>query len=101
MKTSGAQTFAVGFCWDPPDKRHMHMHPHATDLKNSFIIGYDLPRVYINGQEVGKVPTAEWRPLRAVQTGDKIGLLVAMVAHGKYQLVVFQNGVIWANFAKF
>ena len=71
----------------------MHIYEHASKLPTSTIIGYDLPRVYFENEERAKVPTAEWRPLKEVQTNDTVGLLALVREDKSSELVVFHNGV--------
>ena len=73
-----ASTFALGVCLSPPtSKQKMHSFDRATALPGrSWIVGYDLPKVFVDGKEYAKVPTSEWRPLKHVKQGDRVGLLI-------------------------
>merc|ERR1719362_546506 len=66
----------------------------ARDVSSSSVLGYDLPKVYTNGAEVSKINTKQWRPLKELTVGDRVGLLIDQK---KMELTVFVNGTRKAN----
>jgi len=85
-----SQTMAIGVCCNLPAARPLIIE-RAKDLgQGSFLLGYDLPKVYAHGKEIGKIPSKEWRPLKELTVGDRVGLLVECLS---MELTVFVNDV--------
>ena len=62
----------------------------ARELSCSYyLLGYDLLRLFVNGKEAAKNNAKEWRPLKQLAVGDRLGLLYAK---DKIKISVFING---------
>lgn len=97
LEPKRSQTMAIGLCVTPPVGAKVARAERARDLgQGSYLLGYDLPKVYANGAEVAKIATKEWRPLKELAEGDIIGLLVERAG---MELTVFVNGERKANAA--
>jgi len=87
-KGSRSQTMAIGLCCSLPTTR---LPDRAKDLgQGSYLIGYDLPKFFANGADVGKINTKDWRPLKELAQGDRVGVLVD---RNSMELAVFVNGL--------
>jgi len=87
---SRSQTLALGLCTSLPSEAKAHGTEKASNLgQGSFLVGYDLPKLFVHGQECGKIPAKEWRPLKELAVGDRVGLLVEKAS---MELTVFVNG---------
>merc|ERR1719336_357704 len=88
MEPTRSQTLAIGISSTKPGA--MKGKEKARDLgEGIYVMGYDLPKVYANGNELAKIGTKQWRPLKELKAGDRIGLLVQ---RRTMELVVFVNG---------
>lgn len=69
-------------------------HIHATEareLERVWLAGYDKAgALFLSDGEETKIPTAEWRPIKDVKGGTRVGVLWA---EPQGQLVVYQDGV--------
>jgi len=63
----------------------------AGQLRQAFVAGGDLPKVYLDGQELGKVQG--WRPLLDLSQGAVVGALLEEHEGGDLRLTIVQNGV--------
>jgi len=63
----------------------------ARNLPRAFVVGGDLPRVYLAGKELSKV--TGWRPLFDVGAGAVLGALL-QVQTGTARLTILQDGVV-------
>ena len=54
-----------------------------------YLVGYDLPGLFVNGKETAKINAKEWRPLKQLAVGDRLGLLYEK---DKMKISVFING---------
>jgi len=96
MEPNRSQTMAIGICCSLPAAPVLRVE-RARDLgEGTFIVGYDLPKFYAGGQEAAKISTKEWRPLKELKVGDRVGLLVQRKT---MELSVFVNGVKKASAA--
>eukprot|EP00927_Polykrikos_kofoidii_P014040 TRINITY_DN1611_c0_g1_i1.p1 TRINITY_DN1611_c0_g1~~TRINITY_DN1611_c0_g1_i1.p1 ORF type:complete len:704 (+),score=85.84 TRINITY_DN1611_c0_g1_i1:87-2198(+) len=87
MRSSG--TIALGVCTQLPSSESLTAE-RASDLgKGFYLIGYDLPKLVVNGSEATKVNTKQWRPLKELAMRDVVGLLVE---RADMRLTVFVNG---------
>merc|ERR1719491_1494605 len=86
-----SQTMAIGlYASAPPTDGKVSRIERARDLgQGSYLIGYDLPKVYANGKEIAKIGTKQWRPLKELAQGDIVGLLIE---RANMELTVFVNG---------
>mmetsp|Transcript_43916 Transcript_43916/g.80251 ORF Transcript_43916/g.80251 Transcript_43916/m.80251 type:complete len:473 (-) Transcript_43916:119-1537(-) len=92
LEAGRSQTLALGVCSSLPPPRPVLLE-RAKDLgEGSYVIGYDLPKLFANGAEVAKVPAKEWRPLKEVVQGTRIGLLVQRQRAESVGISVFMNG---------
>lgn len=85
------QTLGLGVTSALPPKP-MHLYEKATQLPNSWMVGYDLPKLYVNGKDTARIETAKWRPLKNIQTGDRLGFLLIVADDASGTIIVFQNG---------
>lgn len=89
MEPKRSQTMAIGVCSSLPTSESLRVE-RARDIgEGMFLLGYDLPKVYANGAEVSKISTKEWRPLKQLAVGDRVGLLIQ---RRTMELTVFVNG---------
>jgi len=96
VEASRSQTMAIGITCSLPAAKSLRVE-RARDLgEGTYIVGYDLPKVFANGAEVSKISTKEWRPLKELKVGDRIGLLIQ---RRSMELTVFVNGVKKASAA--
>jgi len=84
MEARGSQSLAIGLCSSLPQKLRAE---RARDLDSCCMLGYDLPKVFANGVEVGKLK--HWRPLKDLTVGSRVGLLIERET---MELSVFVNG---------
>uniref|UniRef100_A0A7S1R742 Uncharacterized protein n=1 Tax=Alexandrium catenella TaxID=2925 RepID=A0A7S1R742_ALECA len=63
----------------------------ARSLPRSFVVGGDLPRVYLGGKEFSRISSG-WRPLFDVCTGSVLGALL-QVQSSTAKLTILQDGV--------
>lgn len=90
LEPKRSQTMAIGICSAPPAQGKVARVERARDLgQGSYVLGYDLPKVYANGSEVAKIGTKQWRPLKELVQGDVVGLLIERAS---MELTVFVNG---------
>jgi len=90
LEPKRSQTMAIGVCCALPPEGRAARSEKARDLgQGSFLLGYDLPKVFAHGKEVAKIGTREWRPLKELVAGDRVGLLVE---RSSMELTVFVNG---------
>jgi len=91
LESTRRQTVAIGVCTElPPSSSGRLFQERARDLgAGSYLIGYDLPKLFADGKDVAKVNTREWRPLKDLVVGDRLGLLVE---RHSARLTVFVNG---------
>jgi len=88
MEPKRSQTLAIGISSTKPGATKGK--ERARDLgEGTYVLGYDLPKVYANGNELAKISTKAWRPLKELKVGDRIGLLVQ---RRTMELIVFVNG---------
>lgn len=86
----GSQTMAIGFCSSLPVDSKVARAERARDIgQGSYLVGYDLPKVFVHGREVAKIGTKQWRPLKELAEGDVVGLLLERQS---MELTVFVNG---------
>jgi len=89
MEPNRTQTLAIGVCSSLPEARALRAE-RARDLgRGSYIMGYDLPKVFVHGAEAARINTKHWRPLKELAVGDRVGLLVDRPS---MELTVFVNG---------
>eukprot|EP00931_Biecheleriopsis_adriatica_P006194 TRINITY_DN107642_c0_g1_i1.p1 TRINITY_DN107642_c0_g1~~TRINITY_DN107642_c0_g1_i1.p1 ORF type:complete len:444 (-),score=77.81 TRINITY_DN107642_c0_g1_i1:134-1465(-) len=89
---AGTQTIALGICCSLPATtgREFIRAERGREMgEGCFMLGYDVPKVYANGNEVKKLNTKQWRPLKDVVSGMRLGLLVESASR---ELSVFVNG---------
>ncbi|CAE7829663.1 nipblb [Symbiodinium sp. CCMP2592] len=90
MESKCSQSMALGFCPVLPETRGSALRAErARELRRATLLGYDLPKIYADGQEAGKINTKQWRPLKDLSAGSRIGLLIDRNA---WELTVFMNG---------
>mmetsp|Transcript_33582 Transcript_33582/g.96323 ORF Transcript_33582/g.96323 Transcript_33582/m.96323 type:complete len:522 (+) Transcript_33582:64-1629(+) len=90
LEPKRSQTMAIGVCSALPPQGRVSRAERARDLgQGSFLLGYDLPKVFAHGAEVAKIGAREWRPLKELSQGDRVGLLVE---RANMELTVFVNG---------
>eukprot|EP00418_Pyrodinium_bahamense_P098274 CAMPEP_0179044874 /NCGR_PEP_ID=MMETSP0796-20121207/17892_1 /TAXON_ID=73915 /ORGANISM="Pyrodinium bahamense, Strain pbaha01" /LENGTH=259 /DNA_ID=CAMNT_0020741273 /DNA_START=83 /DNA_END=859 /DNA_ORIENTATION=+ len=90
MEPNRSQTLAVGICSSLPVTKSLRVE-RARDIgEGTCVIGYDLPKVFMNGAEFSKISTKEWRPLKELKVGDRVGLFIQ---RRTMELTVFVNGV--------
>jgi len=84
-----SQSLALGiFTRALPEK--LNLPEKVKDLgKSTILMGYDLPKLYVHGKEVGKNFSREWRPSKELIVGDRVGLLVERAS---MRLTIFVNG---------
>jgi len=63
---------------------------NAAAMQRAFVVGGELPKAHLAGQEVGKV--TKWRPLRDVVAGSSVGALLEET-EDELSLTVFQDSV--------
>mmetsp|Transcript_1979 Transcript_1979/g.5322 ORF Transcript_1979/g.5322 Transcript_1979/m.5322 type:complete len:449 (-) Transcript_1979:174-1520(-) len=90
MEPKRSQTLAIGVCCSLPTAKVLRVERARELGHGSYILGYDLPKVYVHGTEVSKINTKQWRPLKELAVGDRVGLLIARPS---MELTVFVNGV--------
>jgi len=90
LETQRSQTMAIGVCCSPPTQRPLRVQKASELGQGSFLLGYDLPKFIAHGKDVAKIATREWRPLKELVVGARIGLLVERTT---MELTVFVNGV--------
>jgi len=96
LEASRSQTMAIGIASSLPASKSLRVE-RARDLgEGTYVMGYDLPKVFANGAEVSKISTKEWRPLKELKVGDRVGLLIQ---RRSMELTVFVNGVKKASVA--
>jgi len=89
LEAQRSQTMALGFVTSLPVARPL-LAERATDLRSgSFLVGYDLPKLYANGEPASKI--SGWRPLKDLCAGDRVGLLLQQSA-GHPEFTVYVNG---------
>lgn len=89
LEAQRSQTMALGFVTSLPAARPL-LAERATDLRcGSFLVGYDLPKLYANGESASKI--SGWRPLKDLCRGDRVGLLLQQSA-GHPEFTVYVNG---------
>jgi len=89
LEEKRSQTMALGFVTSLPATRPLRAE-RATDLgSGSILVGYDLPKLYINGEVTSKI--SGWRPLKDLCRGDRVGLLLRL-QDGAPELAVYING---------
>jgi len=91
LEPKRSQTMAIGvLCAPPPSDGKVARVERARDIgPGSFLLGYDLPKVYANGAEVAKIAPRQWRPLKELAQGDIVGVLIQRAS---MELTVFVNG---------
>lgn len=89
MEANRTQTMAIGICTSLPAAKPLLAERAANLGQGSYLMGYDLPKLFVHGQDVGKIPVKEWRPLKELAAGDRVGLLVERAS---MELTVFING---------
>lgn len=88
MEPGRTQTMAIGVvCGARPTGKSLRAE-RARDLPGSVLLGYDLPKLCVDGAEVQKICTKQWRPLKDLAVASRVGLLFDN--HG---LTVFIDGV--------
>lgn len=93
----GLQTMAVGICnsLPPANSNKRLMAERAKDLGQGVsLIGYELPKFFVNGAEISKVDVKAWRPLKELSLHDRVGVLFE-----RTKLTVFVNGTTKISFA--
>lgn len=96
LEANRSQTMALGFCCNIPDKKPL-LTERAKDLGvGSMILGYDLPKLFVHGKDVEKVPCKEWRPLKEIKVGTIIGVLLD---RSKWKLNIYADGVLKVSMA--
>jgi len=89
LEAKRSQTLALGVCASLPTVQSLRIE-RARDLgQGSYLLGYDLPKVFVNGSEFAKIDTKQWRPLKDLGAGDRIGLLVE---RSSMEMTIFLNG---------
>eukprot|EP00408_Alexandrium_pacificum_P014151 CAMPEP_0171216896 /NCGR_PEP_ID=MMETSP0790-20130122/32412_1 /TAXON_ID=2925 /ORGANISM="Alexandrium catenella, Strain OF101" /LENGTH=65 /DNA_ID=CAMNT_0011682681 /DNA_START=25 /DNA_END=219 /DNA_ORIENTATION=+ len=64
---------AIGIASSLPTSKSLRVE-RARDLgEGTYVVGYDPPKVFVNGAEVSKISTKEWRPLKELKVGDRVG----------------------------
>jgi hypothetical protein len=92
LEAQRSQTMAIGFTLSLPTARPLLIE-RATDLgQGSFLVGYDLPKLYVHGDAAAKICAREWRPLKELSCGDRVGLLASRSASNGLELTVYVNG---------
>lgn len=92
LEAQRSQTMALGFVTSLPAARPL-LAERATDLgQGSFLVGYDLPKLYVNGETASKPCSREWRPLKELSCGDRVGILLRRAASGP-EFVIYVNGI--------
>jgi hypothetical protein len=92
LEAQRSQTIALGFATSLPEARPL-LAERAADLgRGCFLVGYDLPKLFVHGETAAKISARDWRPLKEICTGDCIGLLAAWSASGGLDLTVYVNG---------
>jgi len=89
LEASRTQTLALGVCEKLPSGPLLHKERAHELGTGTYLIGYDLPKLFVNGREVCKVNARQWRPLKELNVGDHLGLLVE---RDSMRLTVFVNG---------
>lgn len=78
-----SQTIALGICAALPCASKPLLADRAKDLgPGTCVLGYDLPKLFAHGAEVSRLPVKQWRPVKELAVGDRVGLLVERVAGG-------------------
>jgi len=98
LESGRSQTMALGLCSTLPSSTVSF--ERASDLgRGSYMLGYDLPKFYANGMEVEKIPTKQWRPLKELAVGDRVGLLakrssreLSIIVNGEKKVSVIAPG---------
>eukprot|EP00929_Paragymnodinium_shiwhaense_P047696 TRINITY_DN24185_c0_g1_i3.p1 TRINITY_DN24185_c0_g1~~TRINITY_DN24185_c0_g1_i3.p1 ORF type:complete len:530 (+),score=113.69 TRINITY_DN24185_c0_g1_i3:156-1745(+) len=90
LEASRSQTIAIGVCSTlPATSSKPLLAERARDLGRGFcLIGYDLPKLLVDGNEAAKVNTKHWRPLKDLAVGDRIGLLVESLPAPRLSVLV-------------
>lgn len=92
LEAQRSQTIAIGFSTSLPVARPL-LAERATDLGHGcFLVGYDLPKLFVHGDTAAKISARDWRPLKELCCGDCLGLLAARSASGGLDLTVYVNG---------
>lgn len=86
IEPNRTNTMAIGLCLSLPSGRGLKAERGST-LEGSVLLGYDLPKVFVNGTEASKLKG--WRPLKELAVGTKVGLLID---RGSMALTVYVNG---------
>lgn len=90
LEPNRSQTMALGFCHSLPTGNRL-LSERASELgRGSYLVGYDLPKLHAHGLEATKIPTKQWRPLKELAVGDRVGLMANRVTR---ELIVFVNGL--------
>jgi hypothetical protein len=90
LEASRTQTVALGVCEQLPSSRPLLREERARELgTGTYLIGYDLPKLFVHGREICKVNARQWRPLKELVVGDHLGLLIE---RDSMRLTVFVNG---------
>lgn len=93
LEPRGTQSMAIGMCCSLPSAvgKGIIRTERARELgEGCCMLGYDLPKIYSDGKEVGKINAKQWRPLKELVVGSRIGLLIE---RSSKELSVFVNGV--------
>eukprot|EP00930_Biecheleria_cincta_P087451 TRINITY_DN76684_c0_g1_i1.p1 TRINITY_DN76684_c0_g1~~TRINITY_DN76684_c0_g1_i1.p1 ORF type:complete len:447 (-),score=56.79 TRINITY_DN76684_c0_g1_i1:72-1412(-) len=93
LEPRGTQSMAIGMCCSLPSSagKGIIRTERARELgEGCCMLGYDLPKIYADGKEVGKINAKQWRPLKELVVGSRVGLLIDRES---MQLSVFVNGV--------
>jgi len=92
LEAQRSQTIALGFATSLPAARPL-LAERATDLgQGCFLVGYDLPKLFVHGEPAAKICARDWRPLKEICCGDRVGVLAARSASRSIDLTVYVNG---------
>jgi len=93
LEPRGTQSMAIGICCSLPSTagKGIIRTERARELgEGCYMLGYDLPKIYSDGKEVGKINAKQWRPLKELVVGSRVGLLIDRES---MELSVVVNGV--------
>ncbi|CAJ1414046.1 unnamed protein product, partial [Effrenium voratum] len=86
-----SQSMAIGLTSQRPGGgRPLLRLDCAREDAHAVLLGYDLPKIFADGKEVGKINAKHWRPLKDLTVGTRVGLLMDRNA---MELAVYVNGM--------
>jgi len=95
LPSTRSRTILLGFAWarNPASataEPDFGILPEvSSEMPRTLVVGGDLPKVFLDGKEVAKVPG--WRPVKDVVPGTMLGLQLAPVGNHVWQLSIFQD----------